>query len=256
MTRSALRSDELVHLRTAYGESTRFWTGGQQVVEEGRWIAFTGATDVSLNTALCHGPAGGALLPATLEAVTATRVPASITVAGEALGAVQTLVRKNWVCVGAPPLMTLQLDELDAETDVDVAMVDASELPAARMLVEDAFSLEPGLSAAHLPDTAISGDGLAVWALRDRGEMVCCMGTARTDDAIVIWSMATPARARRRGHARRLLRGALTQIRTSGASVCLLSSSGIGEPFYASLGFTVVERWQMWSRPRWLLADD
>jgi GNAT superfamily N-acetyltransferase len=255
MTAPPRQSLDLAHARTLYGLSAGFWaSGGRHVVEDGRWLAFTGVPNVGLNTALCHGAAGAQLLPDTLAVIKALRIPAAISVAGEALGAVNVLGRASWVCVGASPLMTRPLDDLPDEPHV--RMLATRELPAARLLVSEAFSLPVELSAAGLPDSAAETDGFAVWGLFAAGEMVSCMGTAMVEDVAVVWSMATPARLQRRGYARRLLFGALAQVRAHGATTCLLSASAVGESLYLAAGFAVLERWQMWSRPRWLLADD
>jgi predicted acetyltransferase len=107
-----------------------------------------------------------------------------------------------------------------------------------------------------LPDSALELPGHAAWGLFVDAAMVSCMGTAIVDGASIVWSMATPARYRRRGYAARLLAGALAATRDDEASYSLLRSSSIGEPLYRSMGFEVLEWWQVWSRPRWVLARD
>lgn len=39
-----------------------------------------------------------------------------------------------------------------------------------------------------------------------------------------------------------------------GARASILYSPIAAEPFYRSLGYCVLEHWQLWSNPRWILG--
>jgi predicted N-acetyltransferase YhbS len=66
--------------------------------------------------------------------------------------------------------------------------------------------------------------------------------------------MATAADRRGEGHGRRALGAGLSALSAQGAVRSILYASVAGEPFYRRLGYTEIERWQMWSRPRWVLG--
>jgi GNAT superfamily N-acetyltransferase len=250
--------NELARRRNLLGASTRLWAGSEGVrLKDTRWSALSGASSVEYNVALCHGDGGGRDLEHTLEEVAAAGVPAIVMVAGEALADVQTLVSADWICIGATPFMALDLehDELDAgDPDAQVRRLSSDELPAARALLEEAFALPSELTSVALPDASVSAEGQAVWGLFEGAELLTCAAFVAVQEAIVGWSVATPPRLQRRGYAVRLLRAVLENSADQGATLSLVYSSAAGEPLYRTLGFRELERWQMWSRPRWVLA--
>ena len=251
---AALRpAAELIRLRTALGRSASAWSGRDGVlVEDGRWLALSGTPYVDLNVALCHGPSGGRQLRPTVDAIDAAGVRAVVMVAGETIADVAQLVESGWVCVGNAPLMAL--DELPAASEVDVRQLVSSELPAARALLEDAYVLPAGAAKVALSECVTADlDGTA-WGLFDGAELVSCTLAAVVDQVAAIWWMTTPRRLQRRGHGRRLLKGVLASCRAAGATKSVLYSSTAGQPLYTAMGYEVLETWQAWSRPRWVLA--
>lgn len=239
-------------MRTQLGESTRLWAGSGLHVWPGRWSAFSGARSVDYNVACVHAASGGENIERALAKVTEAGVPAVIMIAGEALGEVQVLVRADWVCIGSNPL--LLCEELPTALEDGVARLDGKALTEARTLVGEAYDLPEALTVVALPDTSVSEVGQSVWGLREQGELVSCMALVDVDETAVVWSMATPPRLQRRGFGRRLLQGALAASAREGGARCLLYSSPQGIGLYTSMGFRLVERWQVWSRPRWVLS--
>ncbi|MGH2863710.1 MAG: GNAT family N-acetyltransferase [Solirubrobacteraceae bacterium] len=250
--------NELARWRNLLGASTRVWAGAQGVtLSDSRWWALSGAPSVEYNVALCHGDGGAADIEETLEAVAAAKVPAIVMVAGQALADAQTLVGAQWICIGATPFMALDLEHcgLDArEPDPQVRRLGADELPAARALLQEAFALPPELSSVALPDASVGADGQALWGLFEGAQLLSCAAFVTVEEAIVGWSVATPARLQRRGYGARLLRAVLEHGARQGVTLSLVYSSAAGERLYRTLGFRELERWQMWSRPRWVLA--
>jgi GNAT superfamily N-acetyltransferase len=245
---------ELTRLRTLYGRAASFWATAGLVVEDSRWIALSGAQSALFNEGLCHGPGGGDQLRPTVEELREAGFPATLGVAGEAMRDVQRLVTLGWTCVEAQPFMARPISGL--APDPDVRALGADDIEAARALVQDAYQLPAELGAFGVPEPAAHGTGHTAWGLFDEGNLVSYMGTAVVEDAAVVWTMATPARHARRGYAARLLSGALAGTRKEGATFGLLHSSAAGAPLYRRTGFEVLEWWQAWSRPRWVLARD
>lgn len=260
-TRVSPNESDLDDLRVIYGRGTTFWAPEERLqIDEGRWLAQTGAPSTVLNAALCYGKHGGRQLQPTIDEVTASKTRIAINVAGQTLGAIQPLMQAGWICVGSLPFMVAGLGQLaDAQDGADVPDIrelTLEELPAARGLIEDSFGLTDDLSVVAIPDKVATTAGHAAWGLFTEAGMVSCMGTTRVDDTLIVWSMATPTQHRRHGYGRQLLLGALAGGSAEGATRCLLSGSSQGAGMYRSVGFEVLEWWQVWSRPRWVLALD
>jgi predicted acetyltransferase len=66
--------------------------------------------------------------------------------------------------------------------------------------------------------------------------------------------MATLPGNQGHGYGRRLIQVALREQLEKGATGSLLHSSVAGENLYRNLGYEVIEYFQMWSRPRWVLG--
>jgi ribosomal protein S18 acetylase RimI-like enzyme len=76
-------------------------------------------------------------------------------------------------------------------------------------------------------------------------EMVSGVATVKVGDSICVWSMSTHPARRQRGYGRRLLVGVLAHAANEGARRCLLLATPSGDALYRSMGFTVMEHWQI-----------
>ena len=206
---------------------------------------------------VCHGPTDGIQIPRSLEEIKAAGAPALIMVAGQALGEVQQLIEAGWVCIGQTAFVGCELEPwLDVEIDPWVRRLEPADLEAARALTDDVFGIGPDLARVAIPDDATSRPGQTVWGVfTDRGELRRrARGPRgargrRTDQGI-----ATPTRFRRQGYARRLMNSVLAAAAQSGARFAVGHTTPDGEAFDTSVGFEILERWQQWSRPRWVLG--
>lgn len=248
--------DDLPRLRALHGATAALWGGPSTRADPHGWVALSGARHVDFNVVLLHERSGKQAIPAAIDEIKAVKAPAIVMVTGAALGEVQQLVDASWVCIGAMPLMGVELDRLPApDPAATVRRLAPGEVPQAQRLVEDVFGYDPEIARVALPDETATAPGRSVWGLfAPDGELLSSAGTMVVEDVVAVWSMATSAAHRRRGHASRLLRGALAGSRDQGARRCLLTASAEGEPFYRALGFVELESWQQWSRPRWVFA--
>jgi ribosomal protein S18 acetylase RimI-like enzyme len=242
-------SAELATLRSRVGESAALWAREVQI-EEGRWKAFSGAFSPRYNLVLCHGPG---LLGEAADEVAASGVPAMVMVAGAAAGEVSELEARDWVCAGEMPFMARDLRDRRASAAApDVQRLTAAEaLSGARALIADVFSLHDRLALVAMPADAAERPGNAVWgAFDESGALVSCVITVEVGEYLAIWSLATAPAARRRGHAARVMATALADApaRLRGS---LLYAPVEAEMFYRSLGYEVLERWQLWARRKW-----
>lgn len=247
--------EELERLRTLHGRSTAAWVGdGRLEFGDGHWLALSGAMSPDYNLALCHGAEGAAHLPRVIETIVGARRPAIIAVAGDAArNAGAVFAEARWVTVGSAPLMVTELS--DTTRDPDVHALEPDELPAARALVEEVFDLTPEVAEVALTVDAGRIPGRSIWGLVEDGVLVSALVAMDVDDAMVVWSMATSPVGRRRGYGRRLLGTALGAAYDRGRRIGLLHASSDGEPFYLSMGYRIVERWEFWSRSRWVLRS-
>jgi GNAT superfamily N-acetyltransferase len=245
--------------RRQLGVSTALWAGkgGVTVLDHG-WAAFSGLPSIDYNVVFSDG--GGDTLDACVERIIAAQVPTVLMVAGPALAEVGRLVTRSWVCIGATPVMCLTLDGQIADeavaSDSSARRLSAGDLAPARELLTDVFEISAEEARVALPDSLDGRDPTqSAWAAYDSEECMCaCLALVLVQDSAVVWSMATAADRRGEGHGRRALCAGLRALRVQGAVRSLLYASPAGDPFYRRIGYTEVERWQMWSRPRWVLG--
>jgi GNAT superfamily N-acetyltransferase len=138
-------------------------------------------------------------------------------------------------------------------------LLDGAGVAELRMAMEQAFGISADLAELAMPGTVASDDpghddDFEAWGLYENGSLVSGTALVRAGESVCVWSMATPPELQGRGFGRRLLAGALESAAAKGASQCLLIASPAGERLYRALGFDLVEHWQLWTRPRWVLA--
>jgi GNAT superfamily N-acetyltransferase len=242
-------------LRRALGAAARLWASAEHhQVEPEWWVAFSGASSVTYNLACCQSSDNDVLVEHCLEPLLALGKPGIIMLAGPGLATAQKLAEAGWVGVGALPLMTLTELTPPADEDHGVRALSGADLPAARELLSATYGLDDASAAAAVPDRAVEDADLGVWGLFDGDRLVSSFTGALEHGLVVVWSMATRVDCQGRGYGRRLLESALPSQIEKGASGSLLQSSVAGNRLYRGLGYTVVEHWQLWSRPRWVMG--
>lgn len=247
---------DLPRLRTLVGESAALWAGRDGVsVQEHGWTALSGARSVDYNVIFTAGD--GEDLEASMARIRQAGLPAVLMVGGSGLGEVQRLIEASWVCIGSTPLMVL--DGLGTVPGADAGpqarQLASDELDLARELVARVFDVGPELAAVAIPPDIAHRPDISVWgAFDDAARLQSCLAAVRTQEMVAIWSMATATAVQGRGHGRRVLLCALAHGAAAGATASILYASRDAEPFYRALGYRERERWQLWSRPRWVLG--
>jgi ribosomal protein S18 acetylase RimI-like enzyme len=241
------------------GKAARIWAAPDLLdVQDESWTAFSGQISVSYNLACCHSSQPKVLTEQCLEPTLAQKKPAVIMLAGPALAMAQRLIEPGWVTVGALPLMTLKAEHWapvgPTDTSTEARALSLEELPEARALLADSYSLNDSTAAIAIPDEAVAAPDMSVWGCYADGQMVSCVTTVVQDGLVVIWSMATRRGFHGLGYGRQLLDALFAHHFEAGATGSLLHSSVAGEKLYRQIGFTVVEYLQLWSRPRWVLG--
>ncbi len=246
-------------LRRTLGAAGRLWAAPEHHhVDDEWWIACSGRMNVNYNVAFCQSSDPDVLLEHCLQPVLDLGRPAIIMLAGAGLAGAQQLAGAGWVGVGALPLMTLTRSTGGSVPGGDgsgVRELPVQELPAARELLADTYGLDDASARAAIPDGIVERDDMGAWGLFDGRDLVSCFTGVVEDGLFVVWSMATRVRRQGRGHGHRLLAAVLDRQFDDGVSGSLLQSSVAGQKLYRGLGFEVVEYWQLWSRPRWVMAN-
>lgn len=93
-------------------------------------------------------------------------------------------------------------------------------------------------------------DGLRLHQARVDGEPASVLGTYDNEDDCEIYFVATLAKHRGEGLARRLLHRALLDARDRGLAVSSLQATKMGYPVYARLGYEPICTLEMWERRR------
>jgi GNAT superfamily N-acetyltransferase len=247
--------DHPAALRRTLGRAARLWASpDRHVVAPEWWVALSGENDVNYNVACCQSADAGVLTDHCLQPLLDLGCPATVMLAGPGLGTAQTLADLGWVTVGALPLMVRAPRHQPPQDDQAVRALSEVDLPALRELLADTYGLDPGSASAAVPDRAAASSDLEAWGLFEGGQLVAGVTTVIEDGSIVVWSMATRPGSQKRGYGRRLLNSVLARQHRAGVNGSLLHSSVEGEALYRAAGYEVVEYWQLWSRPRWVLG--
>jgi ribosomal protein S18 acetylase RimI-like enzyme len=249
---------DIADWRDILSASCHFWVGpgGRYFAEPGLALTFSGELALDLNVAICHAP-GTAAVGRALAGVVDTGSPGLVMLAGPALGAARVLSDAGWIPVSAMPFMVRSISPSDP--DGRVRRLGMAGLDELRVLFEKAFGMPPRVAQLALPNVAASDapdadPDVAVWGLYEGDEMVSGVATVKVGDSICVWSMSTNPARQQRGYGRRLLVGVLAHAANEGARRCLLLATPSGDALYRSMGFTVMEHWQIWSRRRWVLV--
>lgn len=242
-------------VRSAYGRSMRALTAeGSYAEGDGWWVGITGAPDPEYNLALvCDGDVA-AHAQHVYETLTDAGHPSIVLLAGRGLGAAQILADHGWVCAGALDL-TLLVAHGEPE-DPGLRRLGPDDMEHARDVAASAFGISPGTAAVAYADAMPGTPGVTVLGLvDDDAELQCCTLVVDGGDIETVWSLGTRHGRQRRGYARRLIDAgaARTHSLRGAVPMCGLTSPRV-TPLYVAAGARVVESWQMWSRPRWLLG--
>lgn len=213
-------------------------------VEEGWWLALTGAPSPDVNMALVHRDDPDALSQA-LALVGAAGCPALLMFAGSGRGLTSGLPQ-GWQDVGEMPIMTVDLAETPLAADPRVRLAGADDVDDLTALLSEAFGVEPA-EAGLLTSMAGRDGGMSLWLLEDEGVAVSMVATTQIGDSTSIWAMSTPSRLGRRGYGRALLAHVLHEAVASGATIGLLGATPAGLPLYEATGWRTVERWQLFT---------
>ncbi len=239
-------------LRTAYGKSTSVWAAHDHEVADTWWIALSGTVSPDYNSALLHGPDAPDRVDDVLRRIKETGRPATVALAGAGLAAAGRLQDEGWVLAAALPFM--YGEPRPGAADERVRLLQEDDLAAATAVLARTFHV-PEQSAAACYHPGLSGeDGILAWGLFDPELVSCGIDVQVGDHLYVGWALATDPAHQGRGYGARLVGHVDHWYYHHGRRSSLHVGSTAGARLYAARQHPVVEHWQHWSRPRWLLG--
>jgi GNAT superfamily N-acetyltransferase len=248
------KTPSLLELVGAQGEGWRTFIGsaerGESWAAPGVSVGIGGEASHDVNWIVAYGPDGvydGIAMAATVlrrRSLPAVLYAAS-TVAAEAAEAAGDL---GFVHTGHLPLMAAHAGDVvrPEAGHATVRVTDVEGVLAAGDILADAFDL-PVDWCQRLLGVGFAGrtDAAAFLALHD-GRPVAVAGSALIGDIAGIYGVGTRQSHRRRGAAAAAVSAAIDHDMKAGARWFGLLSSPPAEPFYAGLGFVVVDHASAW----------
>ncbi len=245
-------ADRINRWRTAVGRSSAIWARQRLDVGPSWWWGVSGAPRADYNVLCYHGPAPAEELPSLAERIIDERVPSLVMLAGPGLAGARVLADAGLVCVTATAMMVMPAPP--GTPDRDARPLSLDELPAGRRIVAAAFSLTEELAEIALPDLLEASADAVVLGLAEDDRLASVVAAQVTSGTLAFWSMATPPDAQGRGLGGRLLGSLLAWGYQHEAREVAFLASPPGMRLYRSAGAEIVEHWQVWSRPRWVMA--
>lgn len=122
----------------------------------------------------------------------------------------------------------------------------AADLAAANRIIAAAFELPQDTVAAAFRHDLLNADDVAIELVCDGGVSDGCLQVTAGDNAVGIWSMATPPEQRRRGIARAGLEHVLAKRLSAADSRAFLIATAAGRPLNDAIGFETVASCTAW----------
>lgn len=243
---------QLSALRRAYGQSTAVWAHLEHRVEATWWLALSGTSCPDYNYALLHGPDAASLVPDVLKRIADAGNPAIVALAGDGLGGARALIEEGWVCVGALPFMSGE-PRLGAADD-KVRRLEEGDLAEAQRVLCATFQVPEDSAAALYHPGLTRRDDVLAWGLFDAQLVSCGIDVQVGDDLYVGWALATDPAFQGRRYGARLIGHVDHWYYHHGFRSSLHVATVAGARLYAARHHPVLEHWQHWSKPRWLLG--
>lgn len=246
------RIPELPALRTAYGQSTSVWARSDHQVGDTWWIALSGTASPDYNSALLHGPDAPDRVDDVLRRIKEMGRPATVALAGAGLSAAGRLQDEGWVLAAALPFM--YGEPRPGAVDERVRRLGEDDLAEAAAVLARTFHVPEESAATCYHPGLTDEDGILAWGLFDPGLVSCGIDVQVDDDLYVGWALATDPARQGRGYGARLIGHVDHWYYHHGPRASLHVGSMAGARLYAARHHPVLEHWQHWSRPRWLLG--
>jgi len=210
------------------------------------WLVLTGSPGPDGNMALVHDGTNSTL-EMVRERLEAKSYPSLLMLADYPT---PYIMSPPWSSLGRLPFMSLDLSKARLGPDSRVRQADAGDFERVVQLITDSNPFDREVAEAGVAILREEGDSPIIWLLYENDTPVSTVSSAVVDDAVCIWSMATPPRYGRRGYGKALLSHTLHHAyERSGAVTGLLTASPAGKPLYEATGWLAMEDWQIFTSP-------
>jgi GNAT superfamily N-acetyltransferase len=241
-------SQEIARWRGLMGTGLGPWAdraGMVHRVEATSWLLLSGVPSPDVNMAVVHDE-DPAVLADALREIDAIGTPALVMLAGPGTARAGDLT-EPWLNVGEMPMMSIDLEAAPRRPDARVRRAGPADRGAVMGLLAEAFQMAPEVVEVCAGPLERPTGTMAVWVLEEDGETVSTVTTARAEEVVSLWCMATPERHARRGHGRALLAAVLDHYAAEGARTGLLGATPAGLPLYEATGWQHVEPWMIFT---------
>ena len=253
--------EELRAYRAAYGRGASVFAAATGGVEHEYWYALSGASHPDYNMALVSDGDVHAHAAECIGTLFDGGQPGVGMLAGRGLAAAQVLADAGWATVASMPMMKgtfapdSPLREFDA-ADSRVRPGTAADLPRARQIMSGAFGVDVDTAGIVYSERVLEQPGVEMLVAGDGDEVGCVSLTHQEGDIATNWALATDHTMRRRGYVMAMMPRIVhdTDRRAPGGRLVGLATPA-AEAAHRRIGAQVCEYWQVWSRPRWMLAS-
>ena len=181
-----------------------------------------------------------------IEKALNTQLEHYVFVCGEALSH-SDLIKEHYTLEASLAFMGIDL------TSPAIQLVKDARVRHARLEERDSIAAFLGKgfeTSAECELTAASAAGhvspnVQCFVIEQEGEIACVALLSVVNQVAGLWSVSSGEKFRRRGLARAVTQTALIEAKALGASMAILSSSDMGEQLYLSMGWTQIERFEL-----------
>lgn len=251
----------LAEYRHAYSRGAAVFADEAGGVAGEYWYALSGAAHPDYNLALVSDGDVAAHATDAVTRLLERGAPGVVMLAGRGLSAAQTLADAGWVCVAAMPLMRGRRDPSQplgsaGARESLVRPGTAADLPRAREIFREAFGIDAATAGLVYSERVLAQPGVEMLVAGD-DDGIGCVSLVHQDGGVATnWALATDRSRRRRGHAASMIPRVFVDIDRRHPGAYLVGvATPMAEASHRTIGGEVLEYWQVWSRPRWMLAS-
>lgn len=248
-------AEEIARWRSQVGPSFATVARGaleREANEEDHWCVFSGLSFLPSNR-LCIFKNAPETVTNYERYMEERNILASGLVAAEAKS---IKLSEKWTPRGSTPFMAFDLDSLSEEdlkrmVDTRVYVAKSADYERVAMCLVKSFDMKPEhlplspfTNAARIADTL---DECKIFVVDDGGEIASIVYSVTVGDSSVLLAMGTIPASRRKGLARAVLHASFIDAKQQGLKRSLLYASDVGEKLYSSVGFKILEHWDMYA---------
>jgi len=249
--------DEVRRARDGFGRTAAWWSQRFEA-DEGYWAALSLRPVPDYNLVLVHADRGGELARRGTAVLAEADTPGMVMLAGAGVAEAPALCEQGWVQVASLPFVAGHAEghsPAEIPEDTRVHPLPREDLPAAWRVTAAAYGGDPALGESIFREEFVGHPNAGLVGLWLEDRLVGCCAGFGGDDYVSAWGMSVLPELRGQGLGRALVAGGLREMlqRVPGTTLLAVVTDH-GARMTPGYSGTVLEHWQVWSRPRWMLA--